>query len=308
MKALLDWGIGVVLWLQQFSPTLDGVFRGFTFLGEEDFFMLLMPLLYWCVDRANGVRLAVLFLLSNWVNSAVKVLGNQPRPFEYDVRVQKLADVQEGRGFPSGHTQSTLVVWGFLAQTFRKRWLWIVMGILLVFVPLSRVYLGLHFPTDLVGGYLLGGLLLWGYVQFGPALERWLSRLSLVFQIALVLVISVLLLLVVPGMDSAGVSAAGLLLGAGLGLIIERRKVRFESAGSWTHRALRLVLGMAGLLVIRYGLKAAFGDLQPEMIFRFIRYAAMGIWFAYLAPWLFVRLHLAGTGPTHHAKHHHDKK
>jgi len=53
----LDWGIGVVLWFQQFSPALDIPFKGLTFLGDETFYLVFMPVLYWCIDRRTGSRL-----------------------------------------------------------------------------------------------------------------------------------------------------------------------------------------------------------------------------------------------------------
>ena len=59
MQSILDWGANVVLWFQQFHPVLDLPFKGFTLLGEEEFFMLMLPLVYWCLDRRTGARLAV---------------------------------------------------------------------------------------------------------------------------------------------------------------------------------------------------------------------------------------------------------
>lgn len=292
MKILLDWGIEVVLWLQQFHPALDSIFKGFSFLGEEDFFMVMMPLIYWCVDRANGVRLSVFYLINVWLNSVAKLIADQPRPFEYDTRVLKLDD-PGGKGFPSGHTQSAVVVWGFLGYTFKKRWLWVLAGILMVCIPISRLYLGVHFPTDLLGGYVIGAVLLWLYIQFGQRLETWVGRLSLVGQIALAVGIAILLYLLRPGPDEAIASAAGILLGAGVGVAVERKHVRFDSQGNWLQLVLRLLIGLAGLMILRYGLKAAFGTMEPQLLFRFTRYAVMGVWFAWLAPWLFVRLRLA---------------
>ena len=60
MKPFLDWGIEVVLWFQQFSPALDLPFKSLTFLGNLEFFLILMPLIYWCLDRRLGARLLIL--------------------------------------------------------------------------------------------------------------------------------------------------------------------------------------------------------------------------------------------------------
>ena len=101
MEATLDWGVTIILWFQQFSPTLDIPFKVFTLMGEEIFSMLLMLLLYWCIDRRTGVRLAILFLFSGYVNTVAKVLADQPRPFHYNTQVHKLFAASRG-GLPSG--------------------------------------------------------------------------------------------------------------------------------------------------------------------------------------------------------------
>ena len=90
MKPFLDWGIEVVLWLQQFSPALDQPFKSLTFLGNLEFFLVFMPLIYWCIDRRMGARLLVLFLISAYANAIAKVVADQPRPFQYDPRVKPL--------------------------------------------------------------------------------------------------------------------------------------------------------------------------------------------------------------------------
>ena len=168
MEPILDWGIEVVLWFQQFSPALDLPFKLLTFMGQEEFFLLLLPLLYWCLDRRTGARLVVLFLFSSYLNAVIKILGAQPRPLDYAPdRVQPLWE-QGGYGFPSNHTQSAVVVWGYLAAQFRRTWLWVVAGLLMVLIPLSRVYLGVHFPTDLLGGYVLGAIVLLLYLRLEP--------------------------------------------------------------------------------------------------------------------------------------------
>lgn len=82
----LDWGIEIVLWFQQFSPALDSFFKSLTFLGNQEFFLLFMPLVYWCIDRRTGARLFILLLFSAYLNAVAKVLVDQPRPFDYNPR------------------------------------------------------------------------------------------------------------------------------------------------------------------------------------------------------------------------------
>ena len=178
MKPVLGWGIEVVLWFQQFSPALDLPFKSLTFLGNLEFFLICMPLIYWCLDRRLGARLLILFLISAYINSVAKVIADQPRPFQYDSRVKALVPASGG-GLPSGHTQSAVVVWGYLALQVRRPMLWILAGFLMIAIPVSRLYLGVHFPTDLLGGYILGILLLVLYLQFVLKVEAWLIQKGL---------------------------------------------------------------------------------------------------------------------------------
>ncbi len=292
MQGILEGSIPIILWLQQFSPALDAPFKAITFLGEMDFFLLFLPLLYWCLDRRLGARMSILIPLSGYFGAMAKVMLNQPRPFELDPRVQALV-VQLDRGFPSVHTQTTVVTWGYLGAALRRTWLWVVAGLLMVLVPLSRLYLGVHFPTDLLGGYAVGAALLLLFMRWEPAAERWLGEHGVAWQLGAALVLPGLLLLLLPGADETAVVCGALLIGAGAGFALERRWVGFETDGPWEQRAQRLLLGGVVLIGLRFGLKAAFSGLQPELTFHFVRYALMGLWYGAGAPWAFVRLGLA---------------
>ncbi len=290
MQGFLDWGIVIVLWLQQFSPAGDTFFKAASFLGDETFFMLLLPLVYWCLDKRVGIRVTVLFLLSVFLGSAAKLLGNQPRPFAYDSRVQKLEDIHTP-GFPSLHTQNTTVIWSYLASQFQRRWLWALTAVLMILVPLSRLYLGVHFPTDLLGGYVFGGLLVGLFLWKGESLGLWLGQWGAMGWI-LLSVVSPLVALVIlsSAIDESVVTGAALLVSMGCGFIAEQRWVGFKTEGKVGELVARLILGLAGLFILRFGLSALFQDLEPVYLFRFIRYLVIGIWGAFGAPWAFVRL------------------
>jgi undecaprenyl-diphosphatase len=292
MESIPDWGISVVIWFQQFSPALDLPFKAFTFLGDQPFFMLLLPLIYWCLNRRLGARLSILFLLSSYLNAVAKVLAGQPRPYQVDPRVLSLYKASGG-GFPSGHTQNAVVVWGYLASHFRRIGLWTLAGCLMLLIPLSRVYLGVHFPTDLLGGYLLGVALLLLYLRLEPVVEAWLAQKGLGWQIFAAILVPLLLVLLFPGHGKQGIIIDATLMGMGVGLAIERRWVRFESGGLWWKRLLRFLIGVPVLFTLWLGLRSGFDGLEPEQVYRFIRYALMGLWSALGAPWLFVRLKLA---------------
>jgi membrane-associated phospholipid phosphatase len=288
MSDILKWGIRVVLWFQQFSPWLDLPFITFTFMGEEASYLLLLSGLYWCVDRRIGARVTVLFLLSAYFNAVAKVFFDQPRPFEYDPRVRQLV-LASGRGLPSGHAQNSLVVWSYLATQFRRVWLWWLAGLLIIFISLSRIYLGVHFPTDIVGGHLLGAVLLLLYLWLESHAEAWLKDRTLIWPLGLTAAVSLLLIWLFP--TEPGVTMSAALFGLGSGFSLERRWLGFEVGGSW--RLLRFAIGAIVMMGLWLGLHFAFFGLEPALLLRFVQYALIGLWGAFGGPWVFVRLGLA---------------
>ncbi len=293
MEAMLQAGIAWILWLQQFSPALDGLMVALTLPGEAVAFAALFPLLYWCVDRRLGVRLTLLCLLSLHINGWAKALAAQPRPYEYDPRVKRLREAAGG-GLPSGHTQNTVTIWGYLAAWVRRPWMTGLFVALLVLVPLSRLYLGVHFPTDLVGGYLLGALLLWLFWRLeGPVSEAY-HRLALGWRVLLGAVLPVLLLLSMPPVQERILDGALLLAGAGAGAALAAAWVPEAKGGTLWQRGLRLLVGLLSCLAIFAGVEGLVrvtGWVGPA---RSALYAPLGLWAALGAPWLFGRLGLAG--------------
>lgn len=292
MEGILDWGVRVVLWFQQASPTLDTPFKVLTLMGNETFYLVFFPFIYWCVDRRFGARLIVLFLLSSSVNALAKEFAGQPRPFQYDPVVQKLWNAGGG-GFPSGHTQSAVVIWGYLASQSRRAWLWVAAGLLVVLIPLSRVYLGVHFPTDLLGGYVIGVGLLLLYLRFEPGVEAWLADRSIPLQLGAALAFPCLILLLSPGVEEYQVKTAASMTGMGAGFVAERKWIGFDSGGIWWKRANRFLVGMVIMLALRQGLGLLETGTDHELVFGFVRYVILGLGGALVAPWVFVSVGLA---------------
>lgn len=299
MESAFSWGTGLILWLQQFSPALDPVFVAFTLLGEEGFFMLLLPLLYWSVDRKTGMRLTLVFLISAYLNAAAKAYFDLPRPFAWDPRIKRVYPAG-GAGFPSGHAQGAVVVWGYLAWAARKPWVWLPAVVLMFIIALSRVYLGVHFPLDILGGYALGGVVLAISMQLGPPMERWIERKGFSARTLLSVLVPAVLLLAAPRAPSHAVTTASALLGMGLGFSIEARWIRFDSGGTIGRRSVRFAVGIGLLFPIVWALERLSAFHEPSAAFQIFRYSLLGVVSSAGMPWLFIRLGLAARqeGPT----------
>ena len=224
------------------------------------------------------------------------MIAHQPRPFEYDLRVKQLVHVSSP-GFPSGHTQGALTVWGYLFRAFKTVWFRLAAFFLIIFIPLSRLYLGVHFPFDLAGGYLLGIAGLTIFYASKQKIVHWFTSKGTLYQLAVVLFIPAFLVLI-SGSSPLVVSMGSALAGMGTGFILERRWIGFETPGSPSKRILRFVSGSTVLFIIWGGMKVGFSGLEPQLIFRFIRYFFLGCWGSLGAPWLFVTLGLADIGPS----------
>lgn len=285
------WELELIHAVQSFRhPALDVLFKSITTLGNEDFYFLLLPLLLWCVDFAIGARIAVVFLLSTYANVGLKDLFRHPRPFVGDPSV-KLYEV-EGYGLPSGHAQLSVVIWGSLAHAFKRTRVWVVAGLLAALIGFSRIYLGVHFPTDVLVGWLIGALLLAAYIALHRPIEAWLAEKTISTHLAVVGVLSLTLLLLHITENVA--SLAGVLLGAGVGIAVLRKHVDYHAGGWLWKRGLRLLLGGAVLLALRFGLQAISPETGEglQLALRFGRYAILGVWIGLGAPWLFSRLRL----------------
>jgi hypothetical protein len=171
--------------------------------------------------------------------------------------------------------------------------MWGFAGFLMIGIPVSRLYLGVHFPTDLIGGYILGALLLIVYIEFASKAEAWLVQKGIIWQLIVATFLPILFILISPTGAMNPLNVSGILLGFAPGIVLERRWIKFCSGGSFARRALRFVVGLIVLFAIWMGLRIGFGGWEPASLYRVVRYAFVGLWGGLGAPWLFVRLKLA---------------
>lgn len=276
----------LIRWVQQFSsPALDAFFLTITNLGHEYAYIVILLLVYWCLDRRIGHRLALVFLSSMWLNGYLKEIFQTPRPSPADgVRVL----VHETSfSFPSGHAQGSITLWGFLALALRRRWLWAVAALLVTLVGFSRVYLGAHFPGDVVGGWLIGALALAVFAAAGAVAER----LSLSRGARLALAIAVPLLLVPFYQTGPSLQLLGVLMGWMGSDLFALEAIALKERVSAGRQVAKVVVGFLGVAVL-----LAVHALIPDGLLEALGWALLSLWITVGAPLLFIRLGLAGEG------------
>jgi membrane-associated phospholipid phosphatase len=316
MNPWLQWGIPIITWFQGLGEVFLTPMEFFTFLGTEEFFLLVMPALLWCYNARLGFRIGLILLTSDGINGFLKLSFGMPRPYWVSNEVKALS-METSFGLPSGHSQTAVAVWGRLAAWLRRRWAYVVLGLLIFLISISRLYLGVHFPTDVLAGWIVGGLLLWAFLRFEEPLRARLALTSIPTQIVIAFLASIVVILLgmaalaigpVPPAEWAQVAAqggevvdprslegmiasAGALFGLGAGGALLFAWDGFSASGDWWRRILRYLVGVVGVAVIYFGLKAVFPD--GVQVLRYLRYALATFWVAYLAPRTFVWMRLA---------------
>nr|WP_290670005.1 phosphatase PAP2 family protein [Ardenticatena sp.] len=277
-----EWGYDIILALQQLrTPWLDLLFETVTWTGNEVFYLIFMPLVYWGVHPLFGMRLFLVFMLTGALNTLAKITLAQPRPSPE--RVLRLVEA-EGFGFPSGHAQNAVVVWGWLAAQSRHPWAYIAAGGMAVLVGLSRIYLGVHFPHDVLGGWLLGLVVLWLAVRFETPVRAWLAARPARDHLVLAMAPLALLLLT---RDETLVRQTGVLVGVLVGFWVERRTIQLGRPGTPTNFLVRYLLGFLGVVLL-YTVPRQL--LPPIWWVASLRYALLGLWLTWWAPWLFAQI------------------
>jgi len=292
MDTIFQWGLNFITIIQQIdTPLLDSFFRAITSLGDELFYLLLFPFLLWCVDFYLGIRVGIIFLLSVYLNSGLKEIFQQPRPFEILPEIQKVHAY--GYGFPSGHAQSSLVVWGSIAYWKKQIWIRNLSVLLILLIGFSRIYLGVHFPTDILGGWLFGGLILvLSYFIFLKIKLDFIQR-NMIFKIIGITLFPVILLQIQSSPDT--ISSVAALTGIGYGLLLFLSFIGGIRPGNWMQRLISFLVGVIGIGIIYLGLKLILPSEGQSLyqLSRFFRYLLLGIWISFGAPWLFIRMGLA---------------
>jgi len=323
MQTLIQNGIAIIIALQSAGDWLILPMRFFSWLGTEEFFFLVLPLIYWCIDSALGLRVGFILITSNLFNNVGKLLFAGPRPYWVSSHVRAFW-TETSFGVPSGHAQHAVAVWGMIAAYSKKTWIWVSTILIAFLIGFSRVYLGAHFPHDVILGWLFGAVVLWAFTSLWEPIGAWVSKKTFREQVLIAFFVSLLFIAVglgaaafrdgyqipeswmsnalLAGTDvpapvdpSSIFTSAGTFFGLAVGAAWIMSIGGYQAAGPIEKRALRYILGLIGVIFFWMGLGAIFprGDGFIFYSLRFLRYALVGWWVAGGAPWLFVRLKIA---------------
>jgi|GEM_PF-1649476 len=167
---------GLIEFLQSYrSSALDIFFLVVSILGTQYFFLSASAVIYWSYDRKFGMKLAILMLVSFWATLLFKELFHMPRPndkyrIEYPYFEEKYTETY---GFPSGHALNSVIFWYAFASWTKNKFVYLLGILITVLVSISRIYLGFHFLSDVLGGLLFGCIFAVVYSYFTERLEQF---------------------------------------------------------------------------------------------------------------------------------------
>lgn len=258
------------------TPFLDSFFSVVTHLGEETFFIVLGIIFFWCIDKKEGYYILSVGFIGTIINQFLKLLFRIPRPWVRDKNftiVESARSEATGYSFPSGHTQSSVGVFGSIARYEKAKWLRAVCIAICILVPLSRLYLGVHTPLDVGVSLGISLVLIFGLFPFIQNCFEDTNKMRILFMGMIIL--SVLYCTFVNFYNfpkdtdvenlSHGVANAfkllGCTLGVWIGFEVDRKYINFETKGNFLCQVLKFVVGLVPLLAIKEGLKYPFNLL-----------------------------------------------
>nr|MDO8080391.1 phosphatase PAP2 family protein [Candidatus Freyarchaeota archaeon] len=327
------WDLGII-WAIQGSfwtplgflggtPILNTFWFAVTALGEEILWFVLIAALFWLGYKREGVFLALVLVSSVFINYTLKYIIGRPRPSFYEVRKLEFSNTPS---FPSGHAQ-TISTATFTAAWLAKKdapllskrgiSLFILAAAISVLVAISRIYLGVHWPTDVIAGLFIGLLVFGAYALI--ANRAWNAINAKIkspwIYVAIVLAIFIAIPVAIPFQWEVnwyinilatsyimgtlpftiltvypfewGMSwyLSGVIAGFLSGAALEHKYVQLTVPPSRKHAAIRLVIGVAVALAAYFLLaEIPWGPLQ------FPFYALLGLWVTLIAPAFFKKI------------------
>ena len=248
-------------------PVLNEFMLLITHLGEEMTFLVLAMVFFWCVDKKRGYLIMSVGFMGTMANQFLKLWFRIPRPWVRDPEFTILEQAREeatGYSFPSGHTTSAVGTFGAIAVTEKRRWIAGGAVVLAVLVGLSRMYIGVHTPADVIAGALTSVVLIAALRKAvdSPRGMKWVIGAMLAMSLGLLLFVK---LYPFPadvdahnlqsGMKNA-YTMIGCMVGVALVYTVDTRWLNFSTDAVWWAQILKAVLGLGLALAVKEGLRA----------------------------------------------------
>jgi hypothetical protein len=224
-----------------------------------------IPPIYWCVNKKFGIRLLIITTIAAYISIVIKNLTRLSRPTD-----KLIGTTYSTYSFPSGHAFGTTTFWLYTIAVFRKNWMLILGTLIVVFVSISRVYLKVHYLSDIIAGIAFGVATVVGFIVFEPFIDRFVKNLSFRMRIFYASIPPILLIVhssLVFELDIQNIKLSSGLLGIFIGSILEQEYIQFSEHTTMTNKVLRTILGLFIAYLAYFGLGMVLPHSMISCIF-----------------------------------------
>ncbi len=288
---MLNFELNILKYIESIrTDFLTTVFEGITMLGEETILIVLMAVIYFMYDKRLAQRMFFITAVSLSFNGIIKNIVKRPRPFAGGEITCVREETATGYAFPSGHTQTFATGSFAFAVYFKKLWIFVCSVIFTLLIGFSRMYLGAHFPSDVIVGAILGFV-------FAYLLNLCYDKVKNVhflhcITVLILLPFAVFFLINPDPLYADFYKIYGLLIGLFAATLFEEKYVNFDYSTPFYKKLLRVIIGVVFALIFKEGLKAllVFNSLRISLVAGALRYIIIVFVIMALCPLLFKKL------------------
>ena len=277
------------------NPILNALFLILTISTEAPVIIIMTAIMYWCVNKKYGQKLLFALIPNIVINTGIKEFVKAPRPIGTAGLESLRVSTATGYSFPSGHTQTATTFWTSLIIIFRQKWMYILGSVMILGVGVSRLYLGVHWPIDVICGWIFGIFFTVIFIKIFDIVDKNKN-----YKLLLLMLVPFIIFIFIVKSESY-IKILGLLVGLILGYIIEDSFIKFNTIVDYKKQAnfssnvdtnkdyivksaYRFILGIFTLLLVYLTLKY----IMPEnTLFNFIRYLIVSLYAVAGVPALF---------------------
>ncbi|WP_448162668.1 phosphatase PAP2 family protein [Bacillus mobilis] len=256
------------------------LFKFISSIANETLYLVIISILYWCVSKRKAFHMIVMLCFSGYIGILVKEFMKIPRPYTYD-GVQALYEKSAaGYSFPSTHVQLGATFWSSFMSLYKKRIIWIIGIIFIILIAFSRLYLRVHWLSDIVGAVLISIIVVYLYMKVTVGLS---DRKFILLQ-RIVLAVSLIMYFMTDNIDNF--KLLGVLTGSTIGIMLENQFIKMNENNNFKIQVVKTVVGLSFMFMIQLILKKVIPDMY------YLRYVLTGITITFLCPFLFHLLRL----------------
>jgi len=295
--AAVNFAVGGILLLLGFNLYFNelfygntitfAIFRAISYIGEDIVQILLIAAIMFVYDKKFGRNVGFSLLGSYYFGRILKDSFQDPRPWTNTY--------EKDFGFPSGHSQNSVAVWGLLSYESYKKENKILHWVFIIFIYLigiSRIVVGVHDLEDVWGGFFYGTLFLVLFIYLEPVISEKAKSLNFLTKVILAIIIPIsmltIALIIFPTTTLDYGMCCGGLMGISLGYLIENEKIHYDpKVLNNKQKLVNLVIGLVLTMVFYFALSAYSSDF---FVWRFTKYFLLAFLVITLIPWIFTKL------------------